>query len=122
MEIPKREIYRAIAEIAYVVAKADKGLSSEERIAFNHIIQEELEYDSWIAQSRFELMDEVTSPSIEKAYNEAVHDLRKYKNHFTPELKAKALRVFRKVAEACSGFSEKEAFIIDRFQKDINDL
>jgi len=34
MDIEKREIYRAIAELAYVVAKADKGLSAEERVAF----------------------------------------------------------------------------------------
>jgi uncharacterized tellurite resistance protein B-like protein len=122
MEIQRREIYRAIAEIAYVVAKADKGLSAEERIAFNKIIETELDYESWVAQSRFELMDEVTSPSIEKAYNEAIHDLRKYKKHLTPELKEKALRVFTKVAEACSGFSEKEAFIIDRFKQDLNDM
>ena len=122
MQIQKREIYRAIAEIAYVVAKADKGLSSEERIAFNKIIEQELDYESWVAQSRFELLDEVTDPSMEKAYNEAINDLRKYKSHLTPELRQKALRVFERVAEACSGLSEKELFIIDRFKHDLHDI
>lgn len=122
MEIQKREIYRAIAEISYVIAKADKGLSAEERIAFNKIIQDELELDSWVAQSRFELLDEITHPTIEKAYNEAIHDLRKYKKYLTPELKEKALRVFSKVAHACSGLSEREAFIIDRFKHDLAEI
>lgn len=122
MEIQKREIFRAIAEMAYVIAKADKGLSSEERIAFNKIIKEELEYESWIAQSRFDLLDEVTQPSIDKAYNEAINDFKKYKNHLTPELKEKALRVFIKVAESCSGLSSKEQFIIDRFNNDLREL
>ena len=122
MQIQKREVLRAIAEIAYVIAKADKGLSSKERIAFNEIIEKELDYESWVAQSRFELLDEITHPSMEKAYNEAIHDLRKYKAHFTPELKEIAIRVFVKVAESCSGFSEKEAFIIDRFKHDIQDM
>ena len=122
MQIEKREIYRSIAEMAYVIAKADRGLSAEERIAFQRIIQEELDYDSWAAQSRFELLDEVIDPSIEKVYNDAVHDLRKYKDHFTDDLKQKSVRVIQRVAEACSGFSEKEAFIIDRFKRDIKDL
>jgi len=76
MEIEKREIYRAIAEMAYVIAKADKGLSAEERMAFNQIVEEELQLNSWIAQSRFELLDEVTQPTIDVAYNEALHDLK----------------------------------------------
>jgi uncharacterized tellurite resistance protein B-like protein len=119
MEIEKREIYRGIAEMAYVIAKADKGLSASERIAFQNIIDDELDFDSWAAQSRFELLDEITEPSIEKVYNEAIYDFRKYKNHFTPELKEKAIKVMSRVAEACSGFSDKEAFIIDRFRNDL---
>ena len=97
MDIEKREIYRAIAELAYVVAKADKGLSAEERIAFYKIAAEDLDYESWAAQSRFELLDDVIHPSIEKAYNDAIHELRKYKDHFTDELKDKALLYYRKL-------------------------
>ena len=122
MEIEKREIYRGIAEMAYVIAKADRGLSSEERIAFQKIIEDELSYDSWAAQSRFELLDEVTQPSIEKAYNEAIHDFRKYKAYLTEDLKQVSIRVLQKVANACSGLSEKEAIILDRFRKDLKEL
>jgi uncharacterized tellurite resistance protein B-like protein len=122
MNIEKLELYRCIAEMAYVIAKTDKGLSARERIAFNTIIKEELEFDSWAAESRFELLDEVIEPSIDKAYNEAMHDFKKYKSHLTPELKEKTLRVMRKVAEACSGFSDNEALIIDRVKKDLDAL
>jgi uncharacterized tellurite resistance protein B-like protein len=122
MQIEKRELYRGIAEMAYVIARADRGLSAEERIAFYKIIKEELAFDSWAAESRFEILDEVIQPSIEKAYNEAIHDFRKYKAHLTEELKQKSVRVLQKVAEACSGFSEQEALIIDRFKKDIRNL
>jgi tellurite resistance protein len=122
MDIQKREIYRAIAEVAYVVAKADKGLSAEERIAFRNIIEHELDYESWVAQSRFDLLDEVTQPSLDKAYNEAINDFKKYKDHLSPELREKAINVFTKVAEACGGFSEKEKFVIDRFKQDIQEM
>lgn len=122
MQIEQREIYRAIAEMAYVIAKADKGLSAEERMAFNKIVEDELDLNSWVAQSRFELLDEVTQPSIDIAYNEALHDLKKYREHLTPDLKNTAIRVMQKVAESCSGFSEKEKLIIDRFKNDLKNL
>ncbi|MFN3841356.1 MAG: hypothetical protein ACK4RF_11695 [Cyclobacteriaceae bacterium] len=122
MEIPKREIYRSIAEVAYVIAKADKGLSPTERMAFTDIIKEELEYDSWVAQSRFELLDEVTNPSLEEAYKDAMNDFKKYKSHLTPELKETAKRVVRRVADSCCGFSPKEAMILGRFENDLAEL
>jgi hypothetical protein len=122
MNIEKQEIYRGIAEMAYVIAKADKGLSAEERIAFQKIIQEELAYESWAALSRFELLDEITQPSVEAAYNEAIHDFRKYKSFLTDDLKQTCLRVMQKVADSCSGFSEKEALILNRFRNDISEL
>jgi len=119
MNIEKLEILRGIAEMAYVVAKADKGLSAEERIAFHKIIEEELEFESWAAQSRFDLLDEVIQPSVDNAYNEAIHDFKRYRDHLSTDLKEKAIRVMKKVAESCGGFSEKEEAIIDRFKKDL---
>ena len=122
MDIEKREIYRAIAELAYFVAKADKGLSAAERIAFYKIAAEDLDYDSWAAQSRFELLDDVIHPSIDKAYNDAIHELKKYKDNLTNELKDKALLVLQKLAASCNGLSANEAFILDRFKKDLHQL
>jgi uncharacterized tellurite resistance protein B-like protein len=122
MEIERIELFRAIAEMAYVIAKADRGLSAQERMAFNKIVEEELEFDSWAAQSRFELLDEVTQPSIELAYNEAIHDFRKYKSHLTQDIKKKSILVMQKVAEACSGFSANEALILERFKTDLSNL
>jgi tellurite resistance protein len=122
MNIEKIEIYRAIAEMAYVVAKSDKGLSADEKTVFNEIAEQELELSSWIAKSRFELLDEVTQPSIDIAYNEALHDLKKYREHLTEELKEKAIRVMKRVAESCGGYNEKERLIIDRFSNDLTIL
>ena len=122
MNIPVREIYRSIAEVAYVIAKADKGLSATERIAFNTIIQEELDYESWVAQSRFELLDEVTQPSLEEAYKDAMIDLKRYKGSLTPALKEKAKRVVKRLADACGGFSAKEALILVKFERDLEAL
>lgn len=122
MNIERREIYRAIGELAYVVAKADNGLTSEERAAFYQIAEEELDYESWAAQSRFELLDEIVQPSMDKAYNDALHELRKYKDHFSDDLKDKAVLVLQKVAACCNGLGANETFVIDRFRKDLKSL
>jgi tellurite resistance protein len=122
MDFQKREIYRAIAEVAYVIAKADRGLSPKERMAFNDIIREELDYDAWVAESRFEILDELVNPTMEEAYKQAMANFRRYKNVLTPELKEKAKRVVQQVAEACCGFSAKEGLILARFEKDLNEL
>lgn len=121
-DIERREIYRAIGELAYVVAKADHGLSLAEKEAFYKIVTEELEFDSWAAQSRFDLLDEVTQPPIDKAYNDALHELRKYSSVMTTELKDKAMLVLQRVAASCEGLSSNEAFVLDRVRKDLHSL
>ena len=118
----KREVYRAIAEMAYVMAKAEHGISVEERIAFMDIVRQEFGDKSWIAESHFELLDEITLPSLDKAYNASMYELKKYKEFFTPELKEKAIRILKRVADSFGGLGENEAFIIDRFKKDIQHL
>lgn len=122
MSLEKKEIYRSIAEMAYVVAKADKGLSRQEKVTFDTIIEAELGLDSWAAQSRFELLDEVINPSIDEAYNDAIRDFKKYRTQLTPELIELTLRVLNKVAESCSGSSATENLIIDRVKRELNNL
>lgn len=119
MQIERHELMRSIAEMAYAIAKADRGLSAEERIAFYKIIKEELDFESWAAESRFELLDEIVQPSIESAYKDAMHDFKKYKDFLTQDIKEKTLRVMQKVAEACNGLNEKETDLLERFRREI---
>ncbi|MBL3655318.1 hypothetical protein [Fulvivirga sediminis] len=113
-----RDIYRAIGELAYVIAKATNGLQPEEKAAFMQIIKEELKFEAWAAESRFEILDEKIHPTIDHAYNEAIHELKLHQEHLTPELKAKTLAVLRKVAQAC-GNTEIDEFILDRLESDL---
>ena len=114
-----REIHRAIAELAYIVARAHHGIKLIEKEEFYKIIEEELKYQAWAAESRFETLDEVTHPSLEEAYNFAFGELRKYKNHFTPDLKRLTMRVLYRVAECYKGTSEFQEFIIGRVKRDL---
>lgn len=117
----KLEIYRAIGELAYLIAKAGDGLKLEEKKAFFEVIEKELKFDAWSAESRFEILDEKIHPTLEHAYNEAIFELKTHKNLLTPELKNTTIKVAKAVAEVC-GKSEVKDFIIDRLEKDLRDI
>jgi hypothetical protein len=110
MRIEKQEICRDIAEMAYVIAKADRGLGVTNGIAFQSV-KEEFSFDSWAAASRGELLDEAIRPSMNTAYGDLSEDLT-----------YAAVRVMQKVAGACHDFGGKEELILDRSKGDIKNL
>jgi len=116
----KSELSRAIAEMAYVVAKAHDGLHNLEKEAFFDLISKELDYDAWAAESRFELLDETTHPTLLEAYNAAMNEFRKYKDQMSDDMKKKALKILEEVALSHKGKHEVEEFIIDRFKRELN--
>ncbi|MEQ8927902.1 MAG: hypothetical protein RLO81_18950 [Fulvivirga sp.] len=115
------EIYRAIGELAYVIAKAGDGTQLEEKKAFFEIIEAELKFNAWSAESRFEILDEKVHPTLEHAYNDAMHEFKIHKSVLTPQLKETTLKVIKKVAAAYHP-SEVKDFIIDRLEKDLKTL
>lgn len=117
----KREIHRAIGELAYVIARAQAGHELDEKKAFIDIIEKELNFDAWAAESRFEILDEKVHPSIDHAYNEAMHEFKLYKDHLTPKLKETTLRVVEAVANVYYR-SDTQQFIIDRLKNDLKAL
>ena len=116
------EIYQAIGELAYVVAKSDHDLTFAEKEAFYKIAKEELDYDSWAARDRFDLLDRVTQPTIYLAYFDALEELKKHGAAFTTELKEKALLVLQRFAACCEGLNANEAFVLARFRNDLQSL
>lgn len=117
----EREIHRAIGELAYVISKAQSGHELDEKKAFFEIIEKELKFDAWAAESRFEILDEVIHPTLDHAYNDAIHEFKKYKNQLTPELKEITIRVIESVA-AVYFKSDIQQFIIDRLKNDLKSL
>ena len=116
-----REIYRAIGELAYVIAQASDGVRIEEKKAFYDIIEEKLDFNAWAAESRFQILDEKVHPTIDHAYNEAIHELKLYKKYLTPELKSLTLEVVKTIAQAY-GATQIQEFIIDRLQNDLKNI
>jgi len=117
-----REIYSAVGELAYVITKAHDGLQSEERREFVDLIEEELGDNGLAATSRFELLDEVTNPTIEEAYNAAMSKLRNVRGHVDEPIKEKMLDILKKVALSYKGINEVEAFVLGRIKQDLKRL
>lgn len=117
-----REIYSAVGELAYVITKAHDGLQSEERREFINLIEEELGDNGLAATSRFELLDEITRPTLEEAYNAAFNKLRHVKDHVDDAIKTKMLDILRKVALSYKGINQVEAFILGRIKQDLKRL
>lgn len=117
-----REIYSAVGELAYVITKAHDGLQYEERKEFTDLIEEELGEHGLAATSRFELLDEVTNPSLEEAYNAAMNKLRTVKDHVDEPIKKKMLEILKKVALSYKGIDQVEQFILGRIKQDLKRL
>ena len=117
------EIYRGIGEMAYVIAHASTGFDGKDKQAFYDIIEEELKFGSWAAESRFELLEDQLHPDIESAYRAAIYEFRKYHDHLDEEIKEKAVRVIKKIAEVYHGHTSKvEQFIINQFEKELESI
>lgn len=116
----KHELYRAIAVLAYAMAMVDGELQETEKKAFLNIINKELGEDAWVASSRFELLEENLTPTIEHAYNYALFAINKYKHLVDNKLKDQFINVVEKVAKAHEGTSQAEEFVIERFKRDLN--
>lgn len=117
----EREIYRAIGELAYVIATAGDNVHLDEKKAFYKIVEKELKLEAWAAESRFEILDEKVHPTLEHAYNEAIHEFKIHKEKLTPQLKEITLKVVREVANAYHP-SEVKDFVIDRLEHDLKEL
>lgn len=118
----KRDLYRAVATLAYIIACADGVLQDEERNAFAKIVSDELdEQEQWSALSRFEILEEGL-PSIEQAYKSALFEISQSKNIFTQEMRSKFIHVLERVADAYKGTDSHEDLILERFKKDTERL
>jgi len=116
------EIYRAIAELAYAVAKADGNLQSIEKETFFDIIQDELHSSAWSAQSRFDILEESMKPSVDHAYKMVIKTIKDNQHAFTAAMRQKFLTVMNRVAESYNGIVVQEQELINRFLKDTEGL
>ncbi|MEL6534055.1 MAG: TerB family tellurite resistance protein [Bacteroidota bacterium] len=114
------DMYRAVAELAYAVAKADGGMQSVEKEEFYRIMQEDLYPNGALAESRFELLEEMGTLTVDQAYKTSMMTLKMNKHLLTPEMRGIFLHVMEKIAKAYNGIESSELELIERFVRDLD--
>jgi hypothetical protein len=122
ISIEVRNLYRAIGELAYVLAKIDKSLSQVERLVFQEAIKEELGKDSWLAKDRFEMLEnQGIKADLEQTYNRVLFAIRQNRLGLNEDLIEKFIAVLEKVG-GVSGITDEEIAIIERFREDVTKI
>lgn len=117
----RNNIIRALAGLSYAIAMCDGELQESERKIFKETMEEELGDDFWIAESRFDLLENETTPSIENAYNHALFTIKRNRSAFSDDMKDTFVRTLDRVAEAYKGTEDSEEFIIGRLKQDLRE-
>lgn len=119
LTLEERDLYRAIGDLAYVIATVDGVLSNSEKIVFKEAIKEDLQENSWLALGRFEqLENEYIDHDLDATYNRVMFIIRKHQHCLTQDHIEKFISVLEKVA-GVSGVSEEEMSVITQFTVDV---
>ena len=125
MMSPLENLHTAIGELAYAVARADGTIQKEERQKFHDIVMAEIrskDYNFDISEIIFKILDKDKIVDTETSYNWAIKEIRMNSHYLSPELKAKAIRVMEKIAEAFPPVTPKETSLLKRFREDIEPI
>lgn len=121
LTLQQKDLYRAMGELAYAIAKSDKVLSKEEREAFLMVIDQDLGRESWLAKDRFEMLEnQLIQTNIEKTYNHVMYLLKINKDALTGDIVKKFKDVVNSIAQATVQMTEEEKSLLNRFHQDLN--
>lgn len=121
LTLEERNLYRAVGELAFVIAKADSILRDGEIKAFKEAITKVFGKDYWIVEDRFKYILQTPASDVESTYNHVIFMIRQNKSALTDALVEKFTNVIHKVAEVAN-IHEKQKEYLDRFKKDLTHL
>ncbi|NJL13171.1 MAG: hypothetical protein HC913_09350 [Microscillaceae bacterium] len=121
LSLEERNLYRAVGELAFVIARADNILEQEERKAFHEVVLEELGEHSWIAEDRFQLIAETPASDVESTYHHVMYLIWQNQRGLTKELVHKFISVICRVAEVANIHKNQQGYI-DRFRHDLHQI
>ncbi|NJO00509.1 MAG: hypothetical protein HC880_01430 [Bacteroidia bacterium] len=117
LNLEERNLYRAVGELAFVIAKADNILRDSERKAFHDAIVRFFGENYWI--DRFQLIDSTPATDLESTYRHVIFMIRQNKQALNDDLVDKFIKIICEVAEVTS-IHEQQQVYIDRFREDLN--
>jgi uncharacterized tellurite resistance protein B-like protein len=121
---PIENLYYAIGQLAYAVAISDGQVQKPERKKFHDLVAAGLRCEHYgfdISSIIFQILDK-EHENVEDTYKWAINQVKVNSHYLSPELKATAIKVMEKVAQAFPPVTREEGKLIKRFRKDIAPL
>src|SRR3954466_7549088 len=111
-------LYYAVGELAYAVAKADGKVQPEEGRKFHDIVNQALAKEKYgfdVAAIIFKIMvkDNATLPD---SYYWAVKEIRRNSHYLSPALKSCFIEMMEKIASAYPPVTIEEINLIEKFK------
>src|SRR5687768_9577536 len=123
---PMENLYYAVGELSYVVARADGIVQPEEKEKFGRLVSAALAQGGSggvdVSQIIFQLLERKKHYDGETTYNWAMDTIRNSSHYLSPALKEKFTSILQKVAEAYPPVTAEEREILVRFKNDIMPL
>jgi uncharacterized tellurite resistance protein B-like protein len=121
---PTQNLYYALGELAYAIAKCDGTIQEEEKRILHDIVSSEIRkenVDFDYSEIIFTIMAKDHTDS-ETSYHWALSEIKTNRHYFNEEYKDKFVKVLCKVAEAFPPVTSQEQSLIERFKTDVSKL
>ncbi|MBT6745316.1 MAG: hypothetical protein HOB26_02020 [Flavobacteriales bacterium] len=120
----KQQLYSALGQVAYAMAMADGEAQREEKDKFHKVIKEavkkhDIDYD--IADVIFQILDR-DHMDVETTYAWAINQFKLGSNRLTDELKETMVKILVDVAKAYAPVEVEEMNLLERFEKDLDEI
>ncbi len=121
---PSQNLYYALGELAYAIAKSDGAIQEEEKRTLHDIVTREVQKDNVdidYSEIIFSIMSK-DATDVETSYGWALSEIRNNRHYFNDAFKETFVTVLCKVAEAFPPVTAQERTLIDRFRNDVRKL
>ena len=118
LNLQEESLYRAVAELAYAIAGADRKVTEDEIDAFEKAVRHNLMEAEDIVVQHFKFLYENKRPRLDLNYEHAISIIERNKQFLDRLRIRKFLYILEKVAEV-GGIVESERELLDRFELDL---
>lgn len=120
----KANLYYALGELAYAMAKADGKVQLVERQKLHDIIVEGTKSHAInfnVSEIIFKVL-ESEDLNTETVYKWAMDEMKHYRQYLTEDLKVDFAAVLEKIARAFGGLEARERVLLEKFREDLDAL
>ena len=120
----KANLYFALGELAYAVAKADGTVQREERDRLYELVADAQRKHHWeydVAHIIFHLLEKEHMP-WRTVYDWAIDQLKLYNHYLTPEMKTEFMDVVETIAHAFDSVTIEEQNVLDMLRTDLANI